>query len=260
MMESRSMPPPSGARFVGRRRRASFTRRLATALIVTVLLLSAGGSTTATARQAVSLSDGLPAVLAQGTDLMPAQAVAWRIVADVAEVPGEAAFEERALGFAFQSTDPLRLTDQTTGVERVIDNTEAAFVADGATEKRESLGGRTASYLRIAVVPSEKRDDPGGDRLIFAGDAFLGPEGERSLTLYQTELQVGDPMVVVGSGAPVLVLVLQGSVTVATDGGLTDLTTVVGSGTYYAAGSFDGSMRLVANRDATFVAFATIGA
>ncbi len=259
MMEFRSMPQPSGAWFV-RSRRASFARRLATALIVAVLLLGAGGATPATARQGVSLSDGLPAVLAQGTDPMPAPAVAWRIVADVAEVPGEAAFEERALGFAFQSTDPLRLTDQTTGVERVIDETEAVFVADGATEKRESLGGRTAAYLRIAVVPSEKRDDPGGDRLIFAGDAFRAPAGERSLTLYQTELQIGDPLVVVGSGAPVLVLVLQGSITVATDAGLTDLTTVVGSGIYYSAGAFDGSVRLVANRDATLVAFATIGA
>jgi len=252
------MPRQAGIRFSPRRA----TRRhwLVTTIASALVLLGGGGAIPAAARQASSQHDGLPAVLAEGTDRLAAPEVAWRIVADVAELPGEASFEERALGFAFWSTDPLRLTDQTTGAERVIGQTEAAFVADGVTEKRESLGGQTASYLRLAVVPSEQRDDPGGDRLIFAGDPFPALDGERSLTLYETELRAGDPVVVVGSGAPTLVLVLQGSVTVATDAGLTDLTTVVGSGTSYAVGSFDGNVRFVANRGATFVAFATIGA
>jgi len=241
--------------------RPSFlARRLAPALIIVLALFGGELATPAAAQEGTALTDGFPRVLAEGTNLLPAKEVAWRIVGDVAELPGEAKFEERALGFAFASTDPLRITEQTTGVERVIGETEAAFVADGVTEKRESLGGQTASYLRLAVVPSEKRDDPGGDRLIFAGDPFPAPGGERSLTLDRIDLQAGDPVVVVGSGAPVLVLVLQGSLTVATDAGLTDLTTVVGSGTSYAAGSFNGNVRFVANRDATFVAFATIGA
>src|SRR5437867_10141318 len=45
------------------------------------------------------------AVIAQGVAEMPAAQIAWRVVQDTADVPGEAEYEGRALGFAVALED-----------------------------------------------------------------------------------------------------------------------------------------------------------
>jgi len=223
------------------------------------MVASFAGWETIGAAQSDPLSGRAPVELAAGIAEMPATEIAWRIVEDVAEPPGQAAFEQRALGFAMLPTAPIRITNQATGRQRVIDERGAAFVADGVTERRESLVNGAASYLRVALVSSEKRDDPGGDRLIFAGDPFPAPTGSREMTLYLDDLDLGDSATLIGSGSPFLVLVVQGSATIESDAGVESMTTVVGSGTSYAAGSFDGAVQIVAERNATVLVIATIG-
>ena len=208
-----------------------------------------------------------PRLLADGVGSLPAGSVAWRVVEDVAEPPGAAAFEERALGFLLNAqplTGPLLVTDQATGRQTVVEPGAAAFVPEGASERRESQDGTATSYLRLALVPSAERRDPGGDRLVFAGGPFVAPAGERVLALYRDELRPGETDTFVGASAPVLVLVLQGAVTVRADAGVETLTTVVGGGTSYAAGVFPGPVTIaghdrgISNEEATLVV-ATVG-
>ncbi len=188
--------------------------------------------------------------------------MAWRVVRDVADPPPDAAFERRALGFAV-ATNPfasLLLTDEATGSASRLAPGEAAFVRDGTFQRRESLGRGADSYLRIGLVAETAADDAGGDRLIFAGSAFIPPAGRAMLVLFRVALEPGGAFPLPLSLGHRLVLVEQGEVELDTGevAPRDRLLTVAGSDTSYAVRSVGGDGMLYGRREATSVLVAII--
>ncbi len=187
-------------------------------------------------------------VVAQGIDSLPSGDIAWRIVEDTAETVGAAGYEERALGFAIATEDALLLTDEVTGARTRLASGEAAFTAEGTVQRRESLGAADTSYLRIGLVPAAEASNPNGDTLVFAGDAFAAPTGDREIELIAAKLEDGESTAVRASN-PALIIVLSGAATI----GNSDL--AAGDATI-----LDGTFDIEAGEDGTRVLVAMIGA
>lgn len=206
--------------------------------------------------------------LVEGTLLVRGEAdlaggeMAWRVVQDVAEADDEVTFQRRALGFTVNSgifTD-LLVTDEATGSAYRLAPDEAAFVGEGTMQRRESLGNDAEQYLRIGLVRADFAGDAGGDRMVYAGQAFAAPAGPVTLTLERLDLQAGD-RAYAGTGlGHTLILVLQGEIEIEEGeaGPITQLQTVVGSGISYAAHATAWGTSITAMRDATYVLVASM--
>lgn len=235
---------------------ASVTRR---AVLLAAPAIALIGAVPGAAARQLPASDRL----VRGTAAAPESGpVAWRVVQDVAEPAGSAVFEQRALGFALNTSpfDPMSFTDEETGTAFRLNPGEAAFTADGVSQKRESFGDRAVGYLRIALIPAADAGDAGGDRLRFAGSPFDLAPGRRSLTLtlLRARLEPGSELNVPTGSDFALVLIEQGEATLAGNASSERLTTVVGSDAAYAIRSVSGRAFLVDARPATSVVVATI--
>ncbi len=203
-----------------------------------------------------------PDLLVRGETRLAGGPMAWRVVRDVAETAPTAAFERRALGFAV-ATNPfasLLLTDEATGSAARLAPGEAAFVRDGAFQRRESLGTGARSYLRIGLVAAASARDAGGDRLLFADPTFAIAAGPVMLTLFRVTLEPGAAFTLPPAAGETLVLVEQGEAELeAGDSSPRDrLLTVVGSDTSYAIRSVAGAAMLYGAREATSVLIAIV--
>lgn len=203
-----------------------------------------------------------PTLLVRGEATLSGAPMAWRVVSDVAEVGAAAAFERRALGFAVAANlfSSLLLTDEATGGAAHLAPGEAAFVRDGAFQRRESLGDGAQSYLRIGLVAAASARDAGGDRLLFAGSTFAIAADPVMLALFRVTLEPGDAFTLPPAAGETLVLVEQGEAELkAGDSSPRDRPlTVVGSDTSYAIRSVSGTATLHGVREATSVLIATI--
>ncbi|MCC6314265.1 MAG: hypothetical protein IT337_09645 [Thermomicrobiales bacterium] len=162
-----------------------------------------------------SPASGHASVIAQGVAPMPAPQVAWRVVLDTAETPGEAQAEQRALGFAVADRSAIAIYDPTTGAQTRLAAGEAAFVPSGVSEYRSALGATPVGYYRIALVPAEQATDAGGDRMVFAGTTFTAPVGRAfDLDLVRDVLDAGDETSLPDTGTPTLILATAGTVEV----------------------------------------------
>jgi len=188
-------------------------------------------------------------VIAQGVASLPYEKAAWRLVEDTAEPLGEATFEDRALGFAIAIEGGLLLTDNPSAARTVLSPGEAAFVVEGASQARESLEESATSYLRIGLVDESEADNGNGDDVLFAGNGFAAPEGDREIELVGVKLE-RDDSTTVESDFEALVIVLDGKVT-------------VGEGEVLEAGEttvVDGTVELLADEGSARVMVAVIGA
>ncbi len=167
---------------------------------------------------APSPAEGHAEVIAQGVAGMPANSVAWRVVTDTTELQEDAAIEERALGFALADEEAIVVNDLNFGTQARLASGEAAFIPNGVQQQRAALGDADTTYQRIALVPSEDADDAGGDDLVFAGDAFNAPDGNRDLDLVRDVLDPDESTDLADSGFPTLVMVTAGEVDVEADG------------------------------------------
>jgi len=219
-------------------------------LVIVMLGLLAFASQGVQAYAATAPSPAAPpdAVVAGGVAALPATAVAWRVVQDTAESFGTAEFQQRALGFAVATKDPLLETDQATGAQRRLARGDASFTAVGSNSRRESLGTNSTAYVRIALVPAAKASDAGGDTLVFAGDSFTVPSGDREFDLVKGSLSKSRPTVsfTTDAGQPLVVFVLDGRIGVKT--GERRATLAAGH-----AGAYAGTVALsVSGAEATF--------
>jgi hypothetical protein len=152
-------------------------------------------------------------VIAQGVAAFAGGDMAWRLVEDTAEPVGEAAFEERALGFAVATENSLLLTDDPSGARTVLAPGEASFMLEGAAQARESLGDASTPYLRIGLVAASEANNGNGDEVLFAGNGFTAPEGDHEVELIGVKLE-HDESTSVESEYEAFVLVTEGQVTV----------------------------------------------
>jgi hypothetical protein len=187
-------------------------------LAVLVLLsgLAARGTTAAPSPADHSVAKAHAEVIAHGVTALPADQVAWRVVEDTAELPGDANIEQRALGFALATEGSILNADAATGQRTRLAVGEAVFVPDQAEQVRASLGGAAVAYDRIALVPAANAQDAGGDTLIFDDDAFAAPSGDRDLALVRDVLFRDEITPIDDTGTPILILATTASVTVKT--------------------------------------------
>ena len=202
---------------------------------------------------APSPGQGPTQVIAQGVATLPDQA-AWRVVADDAEPLEDALPEERALGFAVADEGGVLVNSLTYGTQARLAPGEAAFVPSGAFEQRASVTDATVGYYRIGLVPAENAADAGGDELVFDGDAFDAPSGNRDIDLVGGDLEQDEEAELSSGDNPALLLVTAGEVTI--QGGSDEVAIESGD-----AATVQGDVTLVASGadGASFVA-AVIGA
>lgn len=201
---------------VGRHAVRGWATRLALAAVALLLLAPvAGAALQRLSAEGPSPATGHAQVVAHGVSPMPASQVAWRVVLDTAEAGDDAETEERALGFAVADRAAIGVFDQATGAESRLAAGEAAFVPAAANQVRWSLGAAPASYYRIGLVPVERANDAGGDRLVFAGDGFAAPVGRAfDLPLVRDVLDPQEETRLPDTGSPTLVLASAGAVDV----------------------------------------------
>jgi hypothetical protein len=212
------------------------------------------------ADDASSPATGHAEVIAQGVSVMPGEELAWRVVEDTAELPGEAEPRERALGFTVAMDAPILVVDESTGALARLAPGEAAFVPEAVQQTRTSLAGEAVPYYRLALVPAEQAQDGGDDTLVFGGELFaapIAPDGATDaafdLDLIRDVLTADEQSVLPETGAPALILATDGTIElVPSDGEPIEL--AAGE-----AASLAGEVTIAATGDAaTFVA-ATIG-
>lgn len=192
------------------------------ALLVTLLAaLAPGLLRPAVAAQTQSSSDEPIQTLAQGP--IPSSIgtnVAWRVVVDEAEPAGQAKDEVRALGFAVAVNEAIRLTNPNTGNVRDLQPGEASYVTEDAEQRRESLTDEAVPYARIALVPADEANDAGGDNLLLVGRPFELRDPRDDVELRAFGGTVGSDPISVSSAWPVLLLVLEGSITILPETGV----------------------------------------
>jgi hypothetical protein len=141
------------------------------------------------------------------------QTVAWRVVQDVAEPQGQARDEVRALGFGVPIADPLLTTNVDTGNVARFNPGHVFYVIEDSTTRRESLSGETIPYVRIALVPPGEVTDPGGDTLLFAGEAFVLPNGVSDLRISARAYEIAEgDRIPFGGYRTVLIHAVAGSI------------------------------------------------
>src|SRR5688572_997256 len=120
-------------------------------------------------------------IVASGRSAMPSDPVAWRVVRDTAFAASDSAFKERALGFAIADQGELELIGDGIGPTVEIAPDGAGFIPEAVHQIHVSPSGQPTSYLRIGLVPPVDAGYTAGGELVYPGDGFAAPGGEREL-------------------------------------------------------------------------------
>jgi len=224
-------------------------------LIALVLIVTFGGlpslSMLTGAQQpeeVFSPASGHAQVIAQGVAATPGQA-AWRVIfhsinpGSIAELPSSGP------GFILVDTGGV-LVDEG-GHPALLAPAEAFFHA-APPARLIPVGERPTGVFALDLVPPDAADDAGGGLPVFTSEAFETPGGMRDFDLARDLLEPEESTTIIGSEAPVLVLVTLGAVRVeATDDSTASLR--VGE-----AGTFTGDIVLTAEGQAPATVVAAV--
>ena len=150
-------------------------------LQVAASMLQAGGDDP-------SPAGGHAEVIANGVSQLPAEQVAWRISSNSA-VGDEGETGEEGLGFFLAAGAALLLNNFTTGTQARLAEGEAAFVQTGAFIQPVGLGSEAVEFYRIKLVPAAEAGDGFGSELVYGGEAFTAPVGNRDIDLVRDVLE-----------------------------------------------------------------------
>jgi hypothetical protein len=152
-------------------------------------------------------------VVAQGVAAMPAEQIAWRITRAGAAQTGER--EARAFpGFVLVTEGALAVNDLVTAAQVRLEGDEAAFLPAGAAVQEAPLDGGAATLFRIDLVAAESVNDAAGDEMVFVGQPFASPGGNREIELVRDVLDANESSVLARGdvAGPVLFLATNGAV------------------------------------------------
>ncbi|HEX2281226.1 MAG TPA: hypothetical protein VHG52_05620 [Thermomicrobiales bacterium] len=195
-----------------------------------------------------SPASGHAQVIAQGVATIPDES-AWRVVFHSIDPEGAAELSSSGPGFILVDTGGVVVDEgeHTT----LLAPAEAAFHASPAS-RLVPIGERPTGVFTLDLVPPDTADDAGEGIPVFSSDPFPAPEGMRDIDLVRDLLEPGESTTVVGSEAPVLVLVTLGALRVeATDGSTANLR--VGE-----AATFNGDVVLTADGQAPSTVIAAV--
>lgn len=197
-------------------------RTFSTALALVLVAVTSVSALLVPTRAAAQIETGDSTMVASGQSTIPSNPIAWRVVRDTAQAQGDAPFLERALGFVIADSGDLTITGDGIGPTIEVDAGDAAFIPEAAIQQHAVPAGKSLPYLRIGLVPPVDADYTAGGELVYAGDGFAAPTGERELLLMRHPLAAGDDLVLADFGVPSLVVVTHGAVEIAHEPGGTD--------------------------------------
>jgi hypothetical protein len=203
-----------------RRQRVRAGSLLGTLIVLSLLLIGPGGALALlqTAVDGPSPAQGHAQVIANGVAGMPADQIAWRVVVDSAENLDTAQPLSRPLGFALADQNAIVINDITFGTQNRLAAGEASFVQDNQTQQRASLTDSAVPYYGITLVPAENASQASDADLVFGGDGFAAPSGNRDIDLVRDVLAKDGQTTISDSGFPVLVLATAGTISIQSGG------------------------------------------
>lgn len=188
-------------------------------LALAIALATLGISVVIGIAPALGQSEGSPSpipagasVVAQGVGAIPDNDLAWRITR--ATAPPTGAIPAKAtLGFILADQGELLLNNRKAESQLRLGPGEAAFAPAGSRIEELSLADPLA-YYRIDIVPATDAANAGNDEIVFVGEPFASPGGNRDIDLARDVLGPGETLdlAIDSPIAPVLFLVTSGTV------------------------------------------------
>jgi hypothetical protein len=170
----------------------------------------AGSALRADEMDAPSPAQGHAAVIAHGVVRMPPVPVAWRVVRrEAPPFPDRIGAGDLRLGFIVAEETPLLVWAENERWR--LGAGEAVLIEAGDAPKIASLRRDRAAYVSLELVPAGEADQPVAGALIYTGEEFAVPGGDRDLDLVRDVLAVGETAHLNGGDWPVLVLALSGT-------------------------------------------------
>lgn len=191
--------------------------RLIARLVALLVLAATGllgiGPALAQLDDTASPARGSASVIAQGVAALPAGELGWRVTLASA-VPETDSAARNAPGFILADQGALLLNHLDAETQTRLAAGEASFLPAGMQHQEAPLGDAAMSYYRIDLVAASDVNDAGGDELVFVGESFASPGGNRDVDLVRQVLDVDEAVeLALGSqAAPVLLLVTSGTV------------------------------------------------
>lgn len=207
---------PALAKFGAWRQRA-----WAVVLLLVGFMLAPALSSAQEADLGFSPASGHARVVAQGVAEIPAGDVVWRTVRTRAQLPADAPFEARSLGFVMATGGPIVLVDADTGAQIQLGLGEAAMVPSGVVQQRASLGAQPVSYLSIELVAEDAAPPSDNAQVLQPGPPFASPGGLHDLDLVSDLLAGGESLTIPDSGSKNVILITRGAAVVGKPGGNT---------------------------------------
>jgi len=185
---------------------------------VALLLVVAGslpgiGSAFGQTEDTASPARGEASVIAHGVTTLPPGEIGWRVqLAAAAEEVDQTS--RRAPGFILADEGALLVNDLEANRQTRLVPGEAVFSPAQIPLQEIPLGNGTVSYFRIDLVASSELSNAGNDQLVFIGEPFASPGGNRDIDLVREVLDADESLnLALGSSAvPRLLLVTSGAV------------------------------------------------
>jgi hypothetical protein len=163
-------------------------------------------------------ASGHAQVVAQGIAEFLQEEVFWRIIRDRAELPADAPFAERPLGFVVAANEPLLLADQGSGRLTRLGPGEATFVPAGTIQQRASLSDRPAGYLALELVSVAAPPDVGAANVLASSQPFVPTPGFHDLDLIRDVLTGSETFLVPDTGERNVIVATAGAIGVGLPG------------------------------------------
>lgn len=168
--------------------------------------LSAGRSNV----RAAELEQAQTAVIAQGVARLPGPSTAWSVERSTVLPVGENNAQGHVLGFSIADRSGFSVTDEDTGARTRLSHGEALFNADDSNKTYGSLGDERTDRLMIELWSTEPNPVPTTDAVLFVGESFDTPSGDRDIDLLTAVVDDETSLSLESSKAPALVYAPDG--------------------------------------------------
>ena len=176
-----------------------------------VVALPAAGPVMSPITDALSPARGGASVVAHGIVTLPDGQLGWRVTR--AAGPGSVDQTRQGPGFLLAESGALLVNEQEADRWTRLAPGEALFLPADARYGEGSAGGQPVSFYRIDLVDASQVAVADGDELLFIGEPFASPGGNRDIDLVRDVLNAGEAatLEVLTDAAPVLFLVTSGA-------------------------------------------------
>jgi hypothetical protein len=191
-------------------------RRLIALSLTLIALVTAGllvaGPVLSQIGEALSPARGGASVIAHGIAPLPDGQLGWRVTR--ATVPGASDQARDNPGFLLTESGALLINRLDTDTWARLAPGEAIFLPADTRYGEGATGGQPVSFFRIDLVDASEVGVAGSDELLFIGEPFPSPGGNRDIDLVREVMDAGESVTleILSEAAPVLFLVTSGTV------------------------------------------------